>query len=174
MLRTWGWKSWTTRIYWERSFRGAFGFHHNEIWIPVLGWLLFTLGGMSWALVYALRLRANTGTGVANLRGADLVGADLRETNLIEGHLLGVVLIEAALITADLRQADLRGAVLSAAILRGADLGGADLSTAKGLTQPQINEARGDRETKLPEEFQRPPHWLQKSEAQRSDGRAPS
>ncbi len=39
-------------------------------------------------------------------------------------------------------------------------LAGADLSTAKGLSQPQINAARGDKDTKLPEEFQRPPRWL--------------
>ena len=77
--------------------------------------------------------------------------ADLRAANLIHGDLIGAVLIDAALIDADLRQADLRGAVFSSAILRGADLCGADLSKARGLTQSQINEARGDEGTKLPD-----------------------
>ena len=86
----------------------------------------------------------------AKLRGANLSGADLRGADLIEADLIGV----------DLSGAKLREANLHGTFLVAVKLDGADLSTAKGLSQPQINSARGDKDTKLPEEFQRPPRWL--------------
>jgi hypothetical protein len=60
-----------------------------------------------------------------------------------------------------LREADLRGANLIRADLRGAvlvdaDLRGADLRGALGLAQGQLEWARGDGETKLPEGLVRP------------------
>ncbi|MFD9802156.1 pentapeptide repeat-containing protein [Streptomyces sp. NPDC059071] len=55
---------------------------------------------------------------------------------------------------ADLSLADLIGADL-----RDADLSGADLTGALFLTQPQLNSARGDAATRLPEGFERPGHW---------------
>lgn len=88
------------------------------------------------------------------LRGADLMGRDLRNANLRGANLRG-----AYLIGADLRKADLTDADVIGADLRGADLGDADLATALYLTQFQVNAARGDAGTTLPEILERPPHW---------------
>ena len=56
----------------------------------------------------------------------------------------------------------LNGATLSGATLRNADLRGADLTGAKGLSQEQVDLARGDDKTKLPEEgIVRPESWKQ-------------
>jgi uncharacterized protein YjbI with pentapeptide repeats len=85
----------------------------------------------------------------ADLIGARLAGADLRAANL-RG---------AQLIAADLRGADMRLADLTAADLRNADLGAADLSSALFVRQSQLEAARGDRHTRLPERVRRPAHW---------------
>jgi pentapeptide repeat protein len=87
-------------------------------------------------------------------RGADLIGARLRGADLAKANLRGAYLIGADLRGADLRQADLIGADL-----RDADLRGADLTGALFLTQAQVNAARGDRATKLPDSLTRPSHW---------------
>ena len=87
-------------------------------------------------------------------RGADLMGARLRGSDLRKADLRG-----AYLIAADLRQADLRQADLIGVDLRDADLRGADLTGALFLTQSQVNAARGDEATKLPDGVTRPSHW---------------
>ncbi|MEV5966639.1 pentapeptide repeat-containing protein [Kribbella sp. NPDC051952] len=87
-------------------------------------------------------------------RGADLIGARLRGADLQKANLRGAYLIAADLRDADLRQADLIGADL-----RDADLRGADLTGALFLTQAQVNAARGDLSTKLPDAVTRPSHW---------------
>jgi uncharacterized protein YjbI with pentapeptide repeats len=87
-------------------------------------------------------------------RGADLMGAGLRSADL-----RGVSLRGACLIAADLTGADLRLADLIGADLRGADLSGADLTGCIFLTQPQVNAARGDAATRLPDGLTRPAHW---------------
>ena len=87
-------------------------------------------------------------------RGADLIGARLRGADLAKANLRGAYLIAADLRDADLRQADLIGADL-----RDADLRGADLTGALFLTQSQVNAARGDQATELPQAVSRPPHW---------------
>ncbi len=92
------------------------------------------------------------GVVAADLVGAGLAGADLRGAELTGRLLLG----------ADLRRADLRGADLRGADLRGADLGGADLRGALFLTQSQLDSARGDAATILPDERSRPAHWQTK------------
>ncbi|WP_233515544.1 pentapeptide repeat-containing protein [Marinitenerispora sediminis] len=89
-----------------------------------------------------------------NHRGADLIGARLRGADLRGANLRG-----AYLIAADLRGADLRTADLIGADLRDADLRGADLTGGIFLTQPQLDSARGDAETRLPEALSRPAHW---------------
>lgn len=44
--------------------------------------------------------------------------------------------------------------------LSGADLRGADLRTAVGLSQEEINAAKGDSDTtKLPENLHKPKNW---------------
>lgn len=85
----------------------------------------------------------------ADLIGAKLGGADLRAANLRGAYLIG----------ADLRRADLRTADLIGADLRGADLGGADLTGAIFVTQSQLNAARGDTATRVPDTLTRPAHW---------------
>ena len=81
----------------------------------------------------------------ADVRGVDLFSADLQETNFYRAHLELASLHRANLLGADLRRADLLGTEL-----RGAKLQEADLSTAKNLTQAQLDEACGDADTKLP------------------------
>lgn len=101
----------------------------------------------------APRRRAASGPRIepgADLLGADLAGRDLR----------GAELRGALLIAADLRGADLSYAELIGADLRDADLRGADLRTAIYLTQVQVNAARGDAQTLLPDNLLRPSHWL--------------
>nr|WP_275522317.1 pentapeptide repeat-containing protein [Streptomyces oceani] len=87
-------------------------------------------------------------------RGADLAGARLRGAGLRGADLRG-----AYLIAADLRAADLRTADLLGADFRNADLAGADLTDSLFLTQAQVNAARGDADTRLPEALARPGHW---------------
>jgi uncharacterized protein YjbI with pentapeptide repeats len=60
-----------------------------------------------------------------NFRNADLTGANLAHSNL--------------------SGADLTGAVLDITSIKGTDL-----SRAKGLTQPQLDQACADTETKVP------------------------
>lgn len=88
-------------------------------------------------------------------RGADLMGARLRGAVLDDASLRGAYLIGADLRSASLRRADLIGADL-----RDADLSGADLGSALFLTQAQVNAARGDRSTALPQRLAVPRHWL--------------
>lgn len=87
-------------------------------------------------------------------RGADLIGAKLRGANLRGANLRG-----AYLIGADLRDADLRLADLIGADLRGADLRGANLTGSIFLIQSQLDAARGDLNTKVPQSLTRPAHW---------------
>ncbi|MEH7108693.1 pentapeptide repeat-containing protein [Bacillus sp. JJ1764] len=85
-----------------------------------------------------------------NLIGAKLKGADLQGSNL-RGALL---------IAADLQKADLRMSDFIGADIRDADLSGANLQGSFFLTQAQINSAKGDRRTKLPNSLKTPQHWL--------------
>ncbi|MFE0604608.1 pentapeptide repeat-containing protein [Streptomyces sp. NPDC058892] len=89
-----------------------------------------------------------------NHRGADLMGARLSGADLRGANLRGAYLIAADLSRADLRTADLIGADLRDANLRGADLRGAVF-----LTQPQLNAAQGDAQTRIPTTLARPAHW---------------
>jgi hypothetical protein len=89
-------------------------------------------------------LRGGPGPAVAPGPGRDLRAADLRG---------------AVLVGADLRGADLRGADLTGADLRGADLGGADLRGALFVVQAQLDAARGDGATRVPDGLARPGHW---------------
>lgn len=109
--------------------------------------LLLRAGELERATVHRRKKRSRRG---ADLIGARLVGADLR----------GAELRGAYLIAADLRGADLRRAELIGADLRDADLSDADLTGALFLTQAQLNAAKGNAATKLPDALTRPPHWV--------------
>ncbi|MEU3624795.1 hypothetical protein BS329_35020 [Amycolatopsis coloradensis] len=87
-------------------------------------------------------------------RGADLIGAKLKGSNL-----RGALLRGAYLIGADLRGADLRRADVIGADLRDADLRGADLRDALFLIQSQLDAAKGDATTTLPQSLSHPAHW---------------
>jgi uncharacterized protein YjbI with pentapeptide repeats len=89
-----------------------------------------------------------------NLAGTDLMGARLKGA-----HLAGASLRGACLIGADLRRTDLRAADLTGADLRDADLSGADLTSSLFLTQSQLDAAKGNPRTKLPQQLARPAHW---------------
>jgi uncharacterized protein YjbI with pentapeptide repeats len=91
---------------------------------------------------------------VADLTDADVSDADLIAADLDEAKLIGVKLIGSRLSRANLSGADLSGADLSAPPVdgaRGAVLIGADLSSAKHLSQRQLDQTCGDANTKLPE-----------------------
>ncbi|MEU8709813.1 pentapeptide repeat-containing protein [Streptomyces sp. NPDC048565] len=92
--------------------------------------------------------------GKRSRRGTDLIGARLTGADLRGAELRG-----AYLIAADLRGADLRRAELIGADFRDADLSDADLTGALFLTQAQLNAAKGNAATKLPDSLTRPSHW---------------
>ena len=93
------------------------------------------------------------GGGGGATAGPDLVGRDLRQRRLVGADLRGRLLI-----AADLRGADLTDADLLGADLRDAHLQGADLSRSMFLTQPQLNAAHGDADTRIPPRLLHP--WL--------------
>src|SRR5215218_1843012 len=99
-----------------------------------------------------------------NLRGVNLADADLeyislKGSNLSYSHLVNTNLSNADLSDADLVHAYLANADLSGATLSDADLNHAELQTATGLTQEQIDEAKGDERTQLPDGLQHPANW---------------
>lgn len=96
-----------------------------------------------------------------DLRGADLIGRDLRDADLRGASLRG-----AYLIGADLRSADLRSADVIGADFRAADLSGANLTGCLFLTQFQVNAARGDGTTRIPDAVTRPAHWTPRRSAE--------
>lgn len=100
----------------------------------------------------------------ANLAHAFLFGARLASVNLAGANLAGARLEGAYLEGANLRGARLFGAQLEGANLTGTHLEGANLERAnlryaKGLTQDQIESAKGNSSTWLPNGLARPAHW---------------
>jgi uncharacterized protein YjbI with pentapeptide repeats len=90
---------------------------------------------------------------------ADLTGAKLDGAVLTGADLSGVKPHGEWHRGADLTGADLTGADLTGADLTGAVLTGADLRRANGLTQAQVDSAKGNKDTKLPKGLVRPEHW---------------
>ncbi len=96
----------------------------------------------------------------ARLRQADLSlgsfnrsrfdGADLRDVNGFGALFSGANFARADLTNANLVGAYLEGANFSGANLSGVILSGAELSTARGLTQAQLDKTCGDKATRLP------------------------
>lgn len=104
-----------------------------------------------------VRAKACHGKNISSKRSKplDYFGADLRKKNLKGADFRGVCLI-----AANLRGVDLSGADFIGADLRDADLSGANLSNSIFLTQAQINTAKGNSHTKLPERLTAPEYWL--------------
>jgi DnaJ-domain-containing protein 1 len=90
----------------------------------------------------------------ATLIGADLTGAYLLQANLAHARLAGANLSGANLSNARLEHADLKGTQLAEATLCGASLKG-----ARNLTQAQIDQAYGDKDTRLPAGLSQPARW---------------
>ncbi len=97
---------------------------------------------------------ARADDGGPDLSGADLMGRDLRSTPLVGASLRGSLLAGA-----DLRWADLSRSDLTGADLRAADLRGADLRTSMFVSQAQVDAARGDPSTRLPDHLTCPSWW---------------
>jgi len=76
----------------------------------------------------------------ANLSVANLFGARFNRGNFARANMQNVIAVGTYFGASNLTGADLSGANLS----------GADLAIAKGLTQPQLNRACGDSNTRLP------------------------
>jgi hypothetical protein len=120
-------------------------------------------GDLSAALLAFARLRR------ANLSGAVLIetylpcavlfAANLSGASLILADLSGAILEGADLSGARLDEADLSGAHLEGTDLSGAVLDGVDLRKANGLTQAQLDTARGNASTRLPDGLRRPASW---------------
>jgi hypothetical protein len=102
---------------------------------------------------------AHAGLRRANLSGAALIETYLPGAVLFKANLSGAKLILADLSGAVLEGADLSGARLYEADLSGAVLDGVDLRKAYGLTQAQLDTARGDASTRLPDGLRRPASW---------------
>ena len=79
----------------------------------------------------------------ADLSAASLVDADLRRANLTGADLSG----------ADLSTADFTGATIRNARFNSANISGAVLIDTVGLEQKQLDEALGDSDTAVPEQF---------------------
>lgn len=96
----------------------------------------------------------------SRLNRCDLCGAELLSARFQNACLEAVRLVSADLTGADFREASLSGSDFSQAVLRsarmdganllGTDLCGADLTGARGLTQHQLQKARTDSSTILP------------------------
>ena len=101
----------------------------------------------------------------ASLQGADLSGADLSGARLGRARfgVCGDQQFDSATgepyRSADLKGAKLKGAMLDGAFLCGVNLRGVDLSDAKNLTQEQINQVEGDKDTVPPPYLSRPQSW---------------
>jgi len=87
----------------------------------------------------------------ASLRQANLEGAKLLFTDLQAVDLGGANLQAVDLRGANLQGTDLKGANLQGADLRGTDLQGVDLEGAQGLTKEQIDSAKTNKNTRLPD-----------------------
>lgn len=87
-------------------------------------------------------------------KGLNAIGADFRNIDLIGANLRGTLLI-----AADLRNCDLSGTDLIGVDMRDADIRGANLENSIYVTQQQINAAKGNMNTKLPENIVRPFYW---------------
>ncbi len=90
----------------------------------------------------------------ANLEYTSLKGSDLSQAHLVNTDLSNTDLSDATLYHSYLEHVDLSGANLS-----DADLSNVDLRNDTGLTQEQIDEAKGDGRTQLPDDLQRPENW---------------
>ena len=82
--------------------------------------------------------------------GAKLRGVSFTRSNLIQTNMQAADLREAEFDHVDFRDAKFGNAILSNAVFDQVFLSGADLSSVRGLTQNQLENSCGNRNTKLP------------------------
>ena len=95
----------------------------------------------------------------ARLQGADFSGARMQGIDLKVALLDGADLSGTYMQCAKLNGARMPDVDLSAARLKGANLRSVDLTSARNLTQGQIDVSFGDVSTKLPADLNVPDHW---------------
>ena len=95
----------------------------------------------------------------ADLSGADLTDGEFARNSFVKANLVGANLAGAMLQRAAFSEANLAGASFKHTYLYWARLEGVDLSQALDLTQPQIDMACGNDQTKLPVGLTMPTHW---------------
>lgn len=95
----------------------------------------------------------------AKLGKGDFERASLQASNFYNTDLSRASLREANLSEACFDRAKLSGTDLSGADLTSAEFRGVDLSVSKGLTQEQLDSAKGDSSVILPADLTRPAHW---------------
>ena len=107
-----------------------------------------------------IRSRFNK-SGKSSLKNKKRIGGRLNfmGQDLIKLNLKGEDLNGAFLIAANMKCCDLSGTDFLGADLRDTDLCGADLSKSLYLTQMQLNSAKGDSSTKIPESLIRSHQW---------------
>ena len=96
----------------------------------------------------------------SDLSGANLSGANLSGANLTSANLYGVDIGGVLIIRGDPTRKELVGADFSGADLSYAKLSDTDPSTAKNLTQKQVDSADGNLATKLPTGLCLPRNWI--------------
>jgi uncharacterized protein YjbI with pentapeptide repeats len=96
---------------------------------------------------------------LVNLTDADLDSTSMKGVKLSPSLLTNTNFSNADLSDADLSHIGLQNTNLSGATLSGANLSGTNLQTARGLTQEQIDKAKGNQRTLLPDDLQRPASW---------------
>ena len=111
----------------------------------------------------------NASLAQSNLQYADFTGADLQNTILLNASffgakLSGTILQDAILTGANLKEADLTLADFSTIYngAKGQELARprrTDLRPSKGLTQEQIDTAKGDMDVLLPSHLRHPESW---------------
>ena len=95
----------------------------------------------------------------AFLENADFSDADLNGAKFEDAHMMGAILNGASLQSADFSRADLTGVSFISADTRRTDFRTADLSGVIGLTQGQLDVARGSTNTPLPDGLTTPSSW---------------
>ena len=89
----------------------------------------------------------------ADLERSSLVGASLFQAGLRSADLSHADLENANMSHADLGGANLQGARMKGVLMTGTRFPGADLAEALNLSQKQLDQACGDRNTRLPDEL---------------------
>ncbi|WP_312624424.1 pentapeptide repeat-containing protein [Pseudofrankia sp. BMG5.37] len=96
----------------------------------------------------------------ANLAGANLLAVNLMNAVMTDANMTGTLMAGVDLTGSYLDGCNLSGADLTGAILQHADISRANLREVVGLTQVQVDSARGDEQTQLPDGLNRPAHWI--------------